>query len=312
MSAFTCSIIASFFIMVSVSSKAISNINYNAECMRRGCTVDDLKEEIDAMEGTKYEVLSWNVEGEKAEDICEIINKLDLLVINLQRVSWKQLNQLMEACLRSYNVSGIPTEASTSGYFNPIFYRDDNTQLMKIDDGTSGQWNEECKSLSWLRLPLHVSKPAFTHRRRLNKRSLSANLLAIMSGKTMLRKVRNRVSQTHYKKKVVFANVYFGESKSEESDVRNCLRYIYSDINDRRRYRTIFSANIGSKEKIVLNYPRRRSLFKYCAPSQSRQGQTENKICISNRGRRDTFQYRITASLQTNLKHAPTITAFTI
>lgn len=193
--------------------------------------------------------------------------------------------------------------------FNPIFYRDDNTILKKIRTGTTSSSDGKCKSLSWVQLSLHVTKPTSYRRRRprLNKRSLAANLYAILSGKKTYRKIRHRAPRNYFLKKMFFINSNIAPTSRMQTNTYYCLRYVYFNVLERRRSRTLLSGNVGSI-KTILDYPRRRSLFSACEPGQSSQ----NQICIANRGRRDTFQYRLTAKLRIDSINPPTFVAFTM
>ena len=165
----------------------------------------------------------------------------------------------------------------------------------------------KCKSLTWVQ-SLHVTKPnSYRSRPRLNKRSLAANLFAILSGKKTYRKTRHRVSRNFFLKKMLFVNSNIAQSSRSQTETYYCLRYVYFNVLGRRRSRALFSGNVGSIET-VLDYPRRRSLFSACEPGQS----SPNQICIANGGRRDTFQYRLATKLQIDSINPPTFVAFSM
>jgi len=276
-------------------------------CGNRGCTIQELNAELAKRNDENlYQVLSWDVKVISASDICDLIEQFDdLMVINLQHVSRDKYTILASNCLALFNSTGTINDGSET--FNPIFYPDDNTKLKEIKTGRTSSKDRKCKSLSWVQLSLHVSKPSQSRRPRLSKRSLAANLFALLTGKKTYRKVRNRVARKYYLKKIFFANSDIAQSSAMESNTYYCMRYIYYQVMERRRSRAILSGNIGSMET-VLNYPRRRSLFKHCEPGSSSQ----NQICISNRGSRDTFQYRLSTKIQSELKTNPFFVAFTI
>ena len=221
----------------------------------------------------------------------------------MTREKW---NELKKTCLHLFNSSSVPSDSKT---FNPVFYRNDNTILKGLTAGATHADDGKCQSLSWVQLSLHVTPPSTGHRRpRLIKRSLAHNLFAILTGKKAYRKISNRGRpKKFYLKKVLFLNSDIAQSADAQSKTYYCLRYVYFKVMERRRTRAILSGNIGSLDT-VLNYPRRRSLFKYCEPGQS----SPNQICISNRGSRDTFQYRLSTRIQAGKNKAPYFVAFTI
>lgn len=230
-------------------------------------------------------------------------------VINFQQVSRDQLETLMSSCLKGFNSTHAPTSMNQHEMYNPVLYLNDNTVLKEIKSGTTNPSNEKCKSLTWVQLSLHVTKPASYRRRpRLSKRSLASNLFAILSGRKTFRKIRQRSPRHFYLKKVLFVNSNIVRDAYAQTNTYYCLRHVYFSVMGRRRSRALYSGNVGSI-RTVLDYPRRRSLFSDCEPT----GQSSpNKICIANRGRRDTFQYRLTTTLKTNSKRSPTFVAFTM
>ena len=226
----------------------------------------------------------------------------------MQGITHNQLTELTSTCLQRYKLSGIPKTRSESTLLNPILYRDD---LAMIEDGVTIEDSDfPCTSpMSWTWLSLQSS--AGSERPRLVKKSLSANLFALLSGRTIIRQVRSRPSRKHYAKKVRFVNV--GLNLADEKTIEGCMNLVRYQINDRRRYHTILAGEFGPNEEIaVLDYPtrRRHKIFKYCAPEQ--WDRVSNKLCISNRGRRDTFQYKLTSVIQTNLSNNPTLVAFSV
>ena len=218
---------------------------------------------------------------------------------------------LTSSCLKRFNSTHSVNKIRSrdESLFNPIFYRDDNTILKKIKTGTTTSSDGKCKSLTWVQLSLHVTKPSSYRRRRprLNKRSLAANLFAILSGKKTYRKTQLRVPRNYFLKKMLFVNSNIARTSRTQTKTYHCLRYVYFNVLGRRRSRTLLSGNVGSI-KTILDFPRRRSLFSACEPGQS----SSNQICIANRGRRDTFQYRLTTKLQTDSINPPTFVAFTM
>lgn len=242
-----------------------------------------------------------------SRNVCDQFIYHHFQVINFQRVTFDQYQQLHESCLQEYNVTGIPIDISAR--FNPLFYRDDETLLREINSGSSGKWDRKCPFLTWTRLSIQVSKTSGPARRRQRfGRSLSSNLYAILSGKTAYRKTRHPAPRIHYLKKILFVNTDVQPSANLRSNTGNCLRYVYLKVNQRRRFRTILSGNVGSVQT-VLNYPRRRSVFKECEPDQA---SSNDRICISNGGRRDTFQYRLAAKIDTDTRNQPSLVAFVI
>ncbi|XP_066921066.1 uncharacterized protein [Clytia hemisphaerica] len=277
-------------------------------CDGRSCTVRELELELNERreEENLFQVMTWDVRNEETKKICDVIDQLrDIMVVNLQHVTKGKWGELKKTCLRLFNSSSLPSDSKT---FNPIFYRNDNTILKGLITGATPPDDGKCQSLSWVQLSLHVTQPSNGRRPRLIKRSLAHNLFAILTGKKTYRKISNRGRpKKFYLKKVLFLNSDIAQSADVQSKTYYCLRYVYFKVMERRRTRAILSGNIGSFET-VLNYPRRRSLFKQCEPGKL----SPNQICISNRGMRDTFQYRLSTRIQAGTNKAPYFVAFTI
>ena len=82
MSSYTLYLLAYSLVIVSVASAS----RYDARCMEdgNGCTIDDLKNEVDEMDSNVYQVLSWNIEGESVNDVCRTLSQLpDLMVSSI-------------------------------------------------------------------------------------------------------------------------------------------------------------------------------------------------------------------------------------
>lgn len=295
-------------VMVCKTSKAIVNPYYKADCMDHGCTTEDLNKEMRKLNSRLYQMVSWDIKDENIEKVCQTLLQLHLTIINLQGVSKMQLDQLSETCLQDFKASGIPKSESDSTLLNPIFHRD---QSKVIKEGTTNAKHSKCPSMAWAKISLNSSP--HSQQPRLVRRSFSANLFAILSSnKTVYRKISSRSPRMHHFRKVHFVNVRLSETDDAEM-MKECLYAVHHEVNGHRRYRTVFSGNFQSKEKIaVLDYPtrRRHKIFKHCAVEHSSKG--GNKICIANRGRRDTFQFALTAVLQTNCVRNPTFVAFSV
>jgi len=65
-------------VVVSVSTAS----KYDARCMENGCTVDDFKNEIEEINSDVYQVMSWNIEGERVNDVCRTLSQLPDVMVN--------------------------------------------------------------------------------------------------------------------------------------------------------------------------------------------------------------------------------------